>query len=584
MKPKHLLNQLAELENALQNFSFEELSAGDAKRLKTSFDTFRKQLEGRIFGEDPESAPTPSPKTHGADTELSENLEAKLIATVSHEIRTPLSGIVGFADLLGESKLNEEQQDQVNAIRAASKNLMDIINELLEYSKILAGLEHFDTVPFNFNDLIKETVYLCQSLKRDKEIGFKLDQDPLIPEILVGDPVKLSQILLNLIGNSMKFVEEGGINLNISLIREREGQVWIEFVVSDTGIGISEEDLQHIFDSFRQANQQIFSRYGGTGLGLNIVKQIVDKLGGELEVTSRMGVGSTFRFTVPYAKGGEIKPSEEPNAELSPELVKEMHVLVFEDNLLNQRLIEKRLNSWGVKTYITENAYYGLEILEKTQIDLVLMDLRMPDMNGFEVTQLIRNHQSETLREVPIVALTADFSIEDKKECEDHGIDDYLLKPYSPEDLLSIMVRNKRRNSAAERMDRNMDQISLDPVPQESLLDLEPALEDCMGDMDMLRELIVFYKQNALEFIGKVKIYLQQEDYTMIRDAAHKIKCGLAMMHTHKLHCIVEQIHHNCKITQDAVGIEGLYNQFVQEYRQVEKALDIELDKLESKS
>ncbi len=584
MKPKNLLNQLAELENALQNFSFEELSTEDAKRLKSSFDAFRQQLEGRIFGEDLKSEPTSSRKFQENDTELSENREANLIATVSHEIRTPLSGIVGFADLLGESQLNEEQQDQINAIRAASKNLMDIINELLEYSKILAGLEHFDTIPFNFNDLIKETVYLCQSLKKNKGISFELDEDPLIPEILVGDPAKLSQILLNLIGNSMKFVENGGVTLNISLIRQRENRVWIEFVVADTGIGISEEDLQHIFDSFRQANQQIFSRYGGTGLGLNIVKQIVDKLGGELEVTSRLGVGSTFRFTIPYSKGDAIKSPENLKLEFSAEQVAGMHVLVFEDNLLNQRLIEKRLHSWGVDTYITENAYYGLELLEKTQIDLVLMDLRMPDMNGFEVTHLIRNHKQESIREVPIVALTADFTIEDKKECEDHGIDDYLLKPYSPEDLLSIIIKNKQRNSSAEGLNKKMDKSILDSDPQEALLDLEPALEDCMGDIDMLRELIVFYKQNALEFIGKVKIYLQQEDFDMIRDAAHKIKCGLAMMHTHELHGIVERIHDNCKTTRDTAEIEGLYNQFVQGFRLVEKALDIELDKLESKS
>ncbi|MGB5238547.1 MAG: ATP-binding protein [Flavobacteriaceae bacterium] len=582
MKPKNLLNQLAELENALQNFSFEELSTADAKRLKASFDNFRGQLEGRIFGEDPGNMSTNQPEAGEDSTELTENREARLIATVSHEIRTPLSGIVGFADLLGESKLTEEQQDQVNAIRSASKNLMDIINELLEYSKILTGLEHFDAVTFNFSDLIKETAFLCQSLKKDKDIYFKLDQDPLIPEMLIGDPAKLSQVLLNLIGNSMKFVEKGGISLNINLIKEREGRVWIEFVVSDTGIGISERDLQHIFDSFRQANQEIFSRYGGTGLGLSIVRQIIDKLGGELEVTSRMGVGSTFRFTVPYDKGSAIKDPGNLKTELSPQQVEGMHIIVFEDNLLNQRLIEKRLKSWGVNTYITENAYYGLELLEKNQIDLVLMDLRMPDMDGFEVTQLIRSHHQQRLREIPIVALTADFTIDDKKECEAYGIDDYLLKPYSPEILLSKIVKNKNRNSAVDELDAIQNDSSAEVLP-ETGLDLKPALEDCMGDMHMLRELIVHYKQNALEFIGKVKIYLQQEDFTMIRDAAHKIKCGLAMMHTHRLHALVEQIHDNCKTSQNTVELLSLYEQFIEEYAVVEKELDTEIEKLESK-
>ena len=234
-------------------------------------------------------------------------------------------------------------------------------------------------------------------------------------------------------------------------------------------------------------------------------------------------------------------------------------------------------------THVTENAYYGLELLEKNQIDLVLMDLRMPDMNGFEVTQLIRSHQQERIRLIPIVALTADFTIEDKNKCEAYGIDDYLLKPYSPEILLSKIVKNINRKPIVDDFDRIQDKPSGTQISQETGLDLEPALEDCMGDLDMLRELVALYKQNALEFIGKVKIYLQQEDFTMIRDAAHKIKCGLAMMHTQKLHSLVEEIHDNCKTSCDTNVISSLYKQFVEQYSVVEKEIDSAFEKLESK-
>jgi len=583
LKPKNLLNQLAELEGALQNFSFEELSTDEAKRLKNSFDSFRRQLESRIFGQDPISLNPSDSEIHPGDPASDEGREAKLIATVSHEIRTPLSGIVGFADLLGESKLNEDQKEQVKAIRSASGNLMEIINELLEYSKILAGMEKFDSIAFNFSDLINETVYLCQNLISDKDVELRLDKDPLIPEILKGDPAKLSQVLLNLIGNSIKFVENGSISLNISLIKERQDKVWIEFVVSDTGIGISEEDLQHIFDSFRQANQDIFSKYGGTGLGLNIVKQIVHKLKGELEVSSRKGVGTTFRFTIPYAIGKEELQPKTTTAELSPRLVNGINVLVFEDNLLNQRLIEKRLKAWGVNTYVTENGYYGLDLLEKTKIDLILMDLRMPVMSGYEVSRLIRDHRLKHIRQIPIVALTADFTIEDQEECEGYGIDDYILKPYRSEVLLAKIIQNIEKTPSASGLKTPLS-ISERNAPSETdLIDLKPALEDCMGDITLLRELVVLFKQNALEFIGKVKIYQQQDDFGMIRDAAHKIKCGLAMMHTHELHFIVEQIHDNCKTTKDSGQIRELYDRFVAHYRRVEKAIDIAVENLDIK-
>ena len=265
MKPKNLLTQLAHLEEALNSFSFEELTARDAKRLKTSFDTFKEQLETKIFGEESIPEENPENKRPAAKEKAHDKQQEMLIATVSHEIRTPLSGIIGFTDLLQESELTGSQREQVNAIRSASDNLLEIINELLEYSKLSAGLEHFEQIDFNFGSIIQDVVYLCKTLMLGKQVNLHVDQDPKIPEVLVGDPSKLSQVLLNLLGNSIKFVEQGDIYLNINLIEEKKGEIRLEFVITDTGIGISEEDLKHIFDSFKQANQHTFSKYGGTG-------------------------------------------------------------------------------------------------------------------------------------------------------------------------------------------------------------------------------------------------------------------------------------------------------------------------------
>ena len=582
LKSKDLLDQLADLESALSNFSFEELNTSDAKRLKKSFDSFRNHLENKIWGDDTRSVENEEdPQEKNKATHQREEM---LIATVSHEIRTPLSGIVGFADLLQESDLTVEQEEQVRAIRTASDKLMDIINELLEYSKLSAGLEHFENIDFNFNSIIQDVGYLCNTLMLGKDVQLRIEQDPQIPEVLTGDPSKLSQVLLNLLGNSIKFVESGTIHLNISHIRERKDQIWLEFVISDTGIGISEEDLKHIFESFRQAKQQNFSKFGGTGLGLHIVKQIVEKLNGELEVSSRLGVGTTFRFTLAFGRGSKIVQPKSKHKAVSPDEVKGLKVLVFEDNLMNQRLIEQRLKAWGCRTYITENAKYGLNLLENAGIDMVLMDLRMPIMNGFEVTRKIRANKNDQINSLPIIALTADFTVEDKDECALSGINDYLLKPFNPADLLSKIVQNKSGNQNRIESARATSTAVSKTVSDYRVIDLKPVLEDCMGNFTVLREIIDLYKQNALEFIGKVKIHLANEDFVGIRNAAHKIKCGLAMMQTHSLHFIVEQMHNNCRTTRDIQHLKRLYNCFVEKYPEVEKRLDEEFRNMMNKS
>ncbi|WP_297703859.1 ATP-binding protein [uncultured Eudoraea sp.] len=579
MKPKNLLSQLSELETTLNNFSFEELSADEATRLKKSFEAFKTHLEKRIWGEDI-TLNQDSKSESIKEKEQLQKAQEMLIATVSHEIRTPLSGIIGFADLLKEGELSEDQQDKVNAIQSASNSLMDIINELLEYSKLSAGLENFEMLDFNFFSIIQDVVYLCNTLMLGKDVKLEVDIDRNIPENLIGDPSKLSQILLNLLGNSIKFVEEGEIMLKIKLLRQGKEKVVLDFIVTDTGIGISKEDLEHIFGSFKQANQQTFSKYGGAGLGLNIVKQIVDKLNGDIKVESKLGVGTTFKFKLPYTTGSTTAISKSKPTEISSEDVKGMRILVFEDNELNQRLIERRLNSWGCKTYITENPIYGLNLLETNAIDIVLMDLRMPIMSGFEVTEKIRKSTKKEVAEIPIIALTADFTFDDKNECENYGINDFILKPFSPEELLSKLVKNRHDLQTNFKLNTSSDDNQVDQTVSDSSFNLNSVLEDCMGELEMLEELIGLYKRNALEFIGNVKMKLQDGDAEGVAFAAHKIKCGLKMMQTMDLFSIVEQLNTAAKTTKDKNHMQFLLNRFVQEYPKAEKMIDEELRRL----
>jgi signal transduction histidine kinase/AmiR/NasT family two-component response regulator/HPt (histidine-containing phosphotransfer) domain-containing protein len=583
LKSKNLLTQISELESALNNFSFEELSTGEATRLKQSFDHFKTELEAKIWGYETNTQADTAEKWGSTREIPSKNKkEAHLIAKVSHEIRTPLNGIMGFADLLQEGVLNKIQKEQVSAIQSASRSLMEIINELLEYSILEAGAEEFNEVPFNLHNLIKEVSYLCETLIVDKKIEFEVETDPNIPMFLLGDPSKLTQVLLNLLGNAIKFVEKGRVSLKTKLKRTRDKKATIEFIISDTGIGISSEDLNHIFDAFSQADQQTFSKYGGAGLGLSIVKQIVDRLGGTIEVQSEINKGTQFNMILDYAIGKEDIPCPTEKADKSGSSVDELKILVFEDNPLNQWLIKKRLNSWGCTHFVTEEAEVGLKILEEEAIDLVFMDLHMPVTDGFEITRRIRASDNPRISRIPVIALTADFSVRDKERAEGDGIDDFILKPYTPEELLDKIVQyGFSKKDSVQDITKPVLPPSDGDTPEKLMeLDLTDMLEECMGEVDMLAELVSLFKGNALEFIGKGKLHLQNRDYEQLQFATHKLKSGLAMMRVQNLLILVQQIHEHCKADRNHDQMQYLYDQFVREYPMVEFALEKELTRL----
>lgn len=590
MKAKDLLSQLSRMEQSLHDFSFEELASDEAVELKKTFESFKKNLENKVFQP---SAITTFKNSNDLleEAQLPEESNSvrvdlnMLIARVSHEIRTPLNGIVGFTDLLREDEdLNNKQLEQVRAIQKASYSLMEIINELLEYSKLSVGAETFEMVNFNFRNVVGDVVYLCNTLVSENDVHLNVVIGKDVPDVLIGDPSKLTQVLLNLIGNAIKFVEKGSIDLRIQAKLSEENQTFLTFTIADTGIGISEENLKHIFDSFKQAETSTYTKYGGSGLGLSIVKQIIEQLEGTIAVTSALGEGTTFEFTIPYKIGVTDTSTKEVDAhfEISPkekDIVHDMRILVFEDNILNQRLIDQRLKTWGCKTYITDNAEFGLNILANHKIDVVLMDLKMPVMNGFEITELIRSFEKPGSHVIPIIALSADLSVQDKEKCDACGINDFIMKPYSSEELLRKLIENKRTmNTKLSIGSQSNRPMALENKSDK--IDLSGILEDCMGHMELLEELLVLYKQGALEFIGKVLIHLQSSDFEQIDFAAHKIKSGLKMMQSKRLFNIVEQIQECCQSAPDIKHLQFLYDSFLTEYPKAENAIDRAINEL----
>lgn len=585
MRPKELLSWLTRVESLLNEFSFEELNSVEATTLKSSFEIFRQQLQDVISGNGISNNSLFKTTKQFKPNKHQLKSEANLIANVSHELRTPLNGIIGFTDLLKEDTLNTSQLSHVNAIQTASFSLLEIINELLEYSKLSARQESFESIHFNFYRLLRDIVFLGQTLIVQKNVSLEVVIDPAIPEVLIGDPTKLSQVLLNLLGNAIKFVEDGAIDLQIVLQKKKDTQLILEFTIADNGIGIDSEQLPHIFDSYEQADNK---NYAGTGLGLSIVKEIINQLDGAISVASNLGEGTTFKFQLPFTKGdkSKLQKNDSRNDFLKDgsKFIKGSRVLVFEDNSLNQRLITQRLKKWGCTSFVTDNPDYGITILEQQDIDLVLMDLRMPKMSGFEIAELIRNHKSKLIKQVPIIALTADFTIRDKEKSELNGIDDYLLKPYSPDALLLKLIAHKKHKG--KEFDAQEPRLKLvhNTQNEELQFDLSPIINDCEGNVELVSELIQLYKQNILEFIGEVKCHLAHKEFEAIEFAVHKIKSGLLMLRIDTLYGIVLNMDTCCKSSQDINELNVLFDSFIAQYPKVEEQIDLEFNKFKSRN
>ena len=571
MDTRELLTQLERLEFGLDSFSFSELNGVEASQLKKTFEAFKSGLEEKVFGES-RIKPIPIKTIEQVSTSTD---EGKLIANVSHEIRTPLNGIVGFLELLKETDLTQQQLQLVNAMDSASKNLLNLINELLEFSSLAAGHEKFEKVPFNLENLVNEMKFLCQTLINDKSVNLTVKYDESIPKLLIGDPSKLSQVLLNLLGNAIKFVDKGDILLEVKLKRENNKKVYLEFVVADTGIGIANENLKHIFKSYQQAEPNTKMKYGGSGLGLSIVKEIIDKQHGCLAVSSTIGEGTTFRVILPYERTLEAKPEGDAKPESNVD-VSGTSILVIEDDILTQTLMRNRLDDWGCSTIISNDAFDAFQQLENHHVDLILLDMHLPGMNGLDFVHRLRQHPK--FKPLPIIVLSGDVYSNVTEEFIKLNISDFILKPYESNELLERIHKNvtKKTSSLENKMTAPIDNC----VDTPKIMDLRPILTECMGKTDLLDELIRLFKQNVLEFIGKTKMHLQAGNIQGVGFAAHKIKSSLKMLHAESLGRISEQIISECRNGNDAKLIKSLFDSFVDRYPAVETAIDLELNRI----
>ncbi|HTA61915.1 MAG TPA: ATP-binding protein [Bacteroidia bacterium] len=365
-------------------------------------------------------------------------IKEQFMANMSHEIRTPLNAILGFNHRLTKTALNDEQQEYAKAVQSSGENLLAIVNDILDFSKIEAGMVRIEEIKFNLSGLLHSVVTMFFVQSKEKNVPITLTITNHVPSLIMGDPTRLTQILINLIGNALKFTREGSINLFVDAHSTDDKNVTITFKVQDTGIGISVEKISEIFERFTQAKSDTSRKYGGTGLGLSIAKKLVELQAGTIGVESEKGKGSTFKFTIPYKIADNIpdeaKEKVEPIKKI--EVKNKVNVLIVEDNLLNQKLAGFMLKDLGFDFDICDNGKLAIEKLKTKNYNLILMDIQMPEMNGYETTEFIRDELKLTL---PVIAMTAHALPGEREKCISFGMTDYISKPIKETDLNKIM-------------------------------------------------------------------------------------------------------------------------------------------------
>jgi len=359
--------------------------------------------------------------------EESTKLKEAFLANMSHEIRTPMNAIMGFSDILYKRELGAQEKEYVKTIKMAGENLLAIINDILDISKIEAGMMSFEEHAFSVREILKSCHLMLMGRAQEKnlELTFVCNED--VPDFLLGDSSRLTQIIINLAGNAIKFTQKGIINIKATVLKKEGKNTFVEFSVKDTGIGIPQDKLEYIFERFSQAASNTTRKYGGTGLGLSISKQLVELQGGKLSVHSKLKEGSVFSFYIPYKESFDVKPATEPiKKKYNMEELGKLNILLVEDNKLNVLLILSLFSENNLKLKTVENGSEAIEKLKEGPFDIILMDMEMPVMNGYEATSMIRN---EMKNNIPIIAMTAHAMAGEKEKCLSLGMNDYISKP-----------------------------------------------------------------------------------------------------------------------------------------------------------
>lgn len=467
------------------------------------------------------------------------------MSVMSHEIRTPLNAVIGMTQLLIRKNPSKDQLELLNTIKFSGENLLKIINDILDFSKIRAEKLEFEEIDFNLRKLVKNTRLTHRDLASEKGLKFKMFIDDDVPEWIKGDYTKLNQILNNLISNAIKFTERGSVSLDIYLSEQTDNEVTLLFEVTDTGIGIPEDKLELIFDPFNQASSSTFRKFGGTGLGLSIIKSMVELQQGKIQVSSEEGKGSTFKVYIKFTKAPELiyeNTFSAPPLALEYKSILDFKILYVEDVESNQLLVECLCKEWGVELELAQNGLEAIEKVQKSEPDLILMDIQMPELDGYGATKQIRALSGEYYKQIPIIALTAEVSEQSKTTIRAVGMNDYLLKPIDTDELYQKIqhysnIRYKQKLEKQKKLIINFDQSS-------SLVNFSKTEElyktDSSGFMKLLNLLVREFEGYHVQVLKAVK----ERDYKGLSFVKHKVASTIQSFNLKELSSLLVKLQH----------------------------------------
>lgn len=450
-------------------------------------------------------------------------VKEQFMANMSHEIRTPLNAILGFTNLLQRQSLNQQSGEYVQTIQKSGENLLTIINDILDLSKIEAGMVRIEKTPFSIRGLLHSVAVMFHSRVIEKGIELKVNVADDIPDTLVGDASRLTQILVNLISNALKFTPKGTIDIAVSSAGIIDNILTVSISVTDTGIGIAADKIDHIFDRFQQAEDSITRNYGGTGLGLSIVKELIAMQGGTIQVASELGKGTSFRLLIPYSISTEqiSWTPQATNTTITPQNFEHIRVLVAEDNEINQSLLRHLFMEWEIHHEFAGNGRDAIEKLQKNVYDLILMDIQMPEMDGYTATQYIRE---QLQLKTPIIAMTAHALAGEREKCLSYGMNDYISKPIREELLYQLITQytplvTNPRSLPANGHSTPYQYIRLDYMRSISA-----------GNKEYEQTVTEQFLDAVPEELKTIELAWQQRDIDRVRKLAHNMRTTVSVM------------------------------------------------------